>query len=63
MNTESASPRLKEIDRSQLLLRTIDVERLIEDDHRARYIWELVGRLDLDLYLDRIAAVGRLRRT
>ncbi len=57
MKTESASRRLKEIDRSQLLLRTIDVERLIEDDHRARYIWELVGRLDLDLYLGRIAAV------
>ena len=57
MKTESASPRLKEIDRKQLLLRSIDVERLIADDHRARYIWELVGRLDLDLYLDRIAAV------
>jgi transposase len=48
---------LKEIDRKQLLLRTIDVERLIEEDHRARYIWELVGRLDLDLYLDQITVV------
>jgi transposase len=25
----------------------LDVERLIEDDHPARAIWELVGRLDL----------------
>jgi len=35
----------------------VDVERLIDDDHSARSIWELVGRLDLSLYLAEIAAV------
>ena len=40
-----------------MLLRTVDVEKLIDDDHRARLIWELVGRLDLGLYHAQIAAV------
>jgi transposase len=39
------------------------VERLIEEDHSARAIWELVGRLDLSLYYAGIAAVeGRAGR-
>ena len=40
-----------------MLLRTVDVEKLIDDDHSARSIWELVGRLDLSLYYGQIAAV------
>ena len=39
--------RLKEVDRKQLLLRTIDVERLIEEEHPARAIWDFVAQLDL----------------
>lgn len=39
------------------MLRTVDVERLIEDDHSVRSIWELVGRLDLSLYHAQIEAV------
>ncbi len=35
----------------------MDVEKLIEDDHSARSIWEMIGRLDLSLYLAKIAAV------
>ena len=31
-------------------MRTVDVEKLIEEDHSARSLWELVGRLDLSLY-------------
>src|SRR6266700_598503 len=50
------SPRLVSIDRRQMLLRTIDVEKLIDDDHRARLIWELVGRQDMGLYHSQIAA-------
>lgn len=53
----SPSPRLVSIDRRQLVLRSVDVERLIEDDHSARLLWELVGRLDLSLYHAQIAAV------
>lgn len=46
-----------------MLLRTVDVESLIEDDHCARLIWQLVGRLDLRLYYLQIAAVeGRAGR-
>ena len=35
----------------------MDVEKLIEDDHGARLIRELIGRLDLGLYYAEIAAV------
>ena len=63
MNTATSSPRLVSINRSQLLLRTVDVERLIDDEHSARAIWQLVGRLDLDLYHAQISAVeGRAGR-
>ena len=44
-------------------MRAIEVERLIEEDHPARAIWELVGRLDLSRYYADIAAVeGRAGR-
>ena len=48
------SPRLKPINRRQLMLRPVDVEKLIEADHPARAIWELVGRLDLQRYYEGI---------
>ena len=40
--------RVKPVDRSQMSWQMLDVERLIEPDHPARAIWELVGRLKLD---------------
>ena len=56
-------PRLVAVDRRQLVMRTMDVELLIEEDHSARAIWELVGRLDLRRYYAAIAAVeGRAGR-
>jgi hypothetical protein len=56
-------PRLASIDRSQLLLHTLDVERLIDEDHSARSIWHLVGRMNLSLYHAKIAALeGRAGR-
>lgn len=56
-------PRLAAIERRQLVMRTVDVELLIDDDHSARSIWELVGRLDLSLYYAQIASVqGRAGR-
>src|SRR5271154_6735369 len=65
MSNMPASPlaRLASIDRSQLLLHTVDVERLIDEDHSARSIWHLVGRMNLNLYYARIAALeGRAGR-
>lgn len=50
-------PRLKLINRSQLLLLPVDVERLVPDDHEVRAIWEFTGYLDLTPYYQDIAAV------
>ena len=56
-------PRLTPVDRRQLVMRTVDVELLIEEDHPARAIWELVGRLDLSRYYAEVGAVeGRAGR-
>jgi transposase len=43
-----SEPLLRRINREQMCWRAVDVEQLIEEDHVARSIWELVGRLDLD---------------
>ncbi|HMD97757.1 MAG TPA: IS1182 family transposase [Terriglobia bacterium] len=37
--------------------RTVDVERLIGEDHPARAIWELVGKMDLSSFHQTIGAV------
>jgi transposase len=61
--TSNPLPRLAAVDRRQLVWRTVDVELLIDEDHSARAIWELVGRLDLSLYYAQIASVqGRAGR-
>ncbi|MBS3920801.1 MAG: transposase, partial [Deltaproteobacteria bacterium] len=49
--------RRKLINRQQLLLRPVEVERLIEEGHSVRAIWELVGRLNLDSFYADIEAV------
>jgi len=59
-----ARPRVKSVDRSQLTWQMLDVERLIEQDHPARAIWELVGRVKLDGFYAPIEAVeGTAGRT
>jgi transposase len=50
-------PRLERVNRQQMMWRTVDVERLIEEDHPARAIWELVGKLDLRSFHQTIDAV------
>jgi len=52
-----AAPRLKPVNRSQMLFRTVDVERLVDEDHPARAIWAFVSRLDLDAFYAPIKAV------
>jgi transposase len=53
----SGRPRVKTVDRSQCVLRPVDLERLIEEDHPARAIWDLTGRLDLQAFYRPIEAV------
>ncbi len=62
-NTQVTRPRLAVVNRRQLVMRTMDVELLIEEDHSARSIWALVGRLDLSRYYAEIGSVeGRAGR-
>jgi transposase len=57
-NLQSVSkPRLQSVNRQQLILRTVDVEQLVPEDHEARAIWEFVGRLDLSRFYEDIKAV------
>src|SRR5260370_34438200 len=59
-----ARPRVKPVDRSQLTWQMLDVERLIEPDHPARAVWELVGRLKLEgVYAPIEAVEGSAGRT
>ena len=43
-----SEPLIRRINRDQMLWRAVDVEQLIGEDHPARAIWGLVGRLDLE---------------
>jgi transposase len=54
---EKPRPRLKPINRDQLVLRPMNVERLVPEDHEVRAIWEFVGRMDLSGYYEEIEAV------
>jgi len=42
-NMPAAVPRLVSINRQQLVLRSMDVEKLVDEDHCVRTIWELGG--------------------
>jgi hypothetical protein len=53
----AATPRVRALNRSQLLMRYVDIERLIPDDHPAKAIWELVGTLDLSAFYEKVKAV------
>ena len=52
-----AKPRLVPVDRKQMRIVPVDVERLIPDDHEARAIWDFVGMLDLSLYYKEIGSL------
>lgn len=52
-----AKPRLIPVDRSQMRIVPVDVERLIPDDHEARAIWDFVERLDLSPYYEKIGSI------
>lgn len=52
-----SEPRLQAVNRQQMAWRAVDVEQLIAEDHPARAIWELVGKLDLSAFYKGIGAV------
>ena len=45
---------LQAVNRKQMVFRTVDVERLVEEDHPARLIWDAVGKLDLSPFFEAI---------
>ena len=53
----SRTVRRRLINRQQLLLRPVEVEKLVEEDHPVRAIWELVGQLDLKRFYAEIESV------
>lgn len=55
-NPANKEPLIRYVDRRQMSWRAVDVERLIEEEHLARAIWELVGQLDLSSFYARIAS-------
>jgi len=48
--------RLKPVNREQMVLRPVEVEKLVSEDHEVRAIWEFVGCLDLSRYYEAIHA-------
>src|SRR5207244_4956891 len=44
---DQAPVRVKAVQRDQLVMRTLDVEHLVDPDHAARALWALGGQGDL----------------
>jgi transposase len=53
-NPISKQPLIRSVNRQQMSWRALDVEHLIGEDHPARAIWALVGRLDLSAFYQAI---------
>jgi transposase len=49
-NITNKQPLIRYVNRQQMSWRAVDVEKLIGEDHPARAIWALVGRLDLSSF-------------
>ena len=55
-NPISKQPLIRSVNRQQMSGRAVDVERLIGEDHAARAVWALVGRLNLSAFYQAIAS-------
>ncbi len=55
-NTNTKQRLIRYVNREQMSWRAVDIERLIEQDHQARAIWEMVGRLDVSRFYEAIAS-------
>src|SRR5881296_780726 len=56
-NRQGKTVRCKAVERNQLLLRPVDVETLVGEEHAVRAIWELVQKLDLKPFYAEIGAL------
>jgi transposase len=54
---QTAVKRFRAIDRKQMVIRPIDVEKLVEPDHKVRAIWAMVNQLDMSRLEAEIKAV------
>jgi len=55
--SQDANPRYEPINRLQIVLEPVDVEQLIPEDHAARNIWSILGRLDLSRFCGPVKSV------
>jgi transposase len=55
-NPSIKQPLIRFVNRQQVSWRAVDVEQLIGEDHAARAIWEIVGRLDLSAFYQAIGS-------
>lgn len=51
-------PRLRVPNRRQVMLRSVDLESLLDADHEARALWALLERLDLSAFYEKVKARG-----
>jgi transposase len=54
---EKGKPRLKRVNREQIIMQTLDLESSLPSDHPARLVWDLVEGLDLSPLYAQIQAV------
>jgi hypothetical protein len=46
-NTFSKQPLIRHVNRQQMSWQAVDVEKVIGEDHLARAVWMLVGRIEV----------------
>jgi hypothetical protein len=51
-NETATNARFIPIDRQQMVWRPTDIEELIGEDHAARSVWAIVGKLDLSCFAE-----------
>ena len=54
---QELNKRFRAINRSQLMIRPVDVERLVEEDHAVRAIWAMVWQLDWSRFEEDVKVV------
>ena len=56
-SAKSGAKRYRWINRNQTMIRPVDVEKLVEEDHAVRAIWAMVCQLDLNRFEQRVKVV------